>query len=214
MRRAPFIPRKILGTHFCQRLSRSQGHSAAGRLGQWKIPVISSEILITKLTTAFARSWNLSLTIHLTSANYVFIKMIVRVFNVLPESIAVRRLLQVCFIVHCTPQDKPHRWQTRRWRWLLSKTHLSYDLKGIAWFKQERKVFAKCTCSPSCMSWKSSKLSACCPPAFAERDWRRFCKRLVRVTVICWQGGAGGGVPRGSYPSALQSANQRKLRQG
>jgi hypothetical protein len=30
--RPPFIPRKILSTHFCQRLSRLQGHSAAGRI--------------------------------------------------------------------------------------------------------------------------------------------------------------------------------------
>jgi hypothetical protein len=31
-RRPPFTPRKIPGTHFCQRLSRLQGHSAAGRI--------------------------------------------------------------------------------------------------------------------------------------------------------------------------------------
>jgi hypothetical protein len=31
-RRPPFIPRKIPGTHFCQRLSRPQGHIAAGRI--------------------------------------------------------------------------------------------------------------------------------------------------------------------------------------
>jgi hypothetical protein len=31
-RRPPFTPRKIPGTHFSQRLSRSQGHSAAGRI--------------------------------------------------------------------------------------------------------------------------------------------------------------------------------------
>jgi hypothetical protein len=30
--RPPFSPRKILGTHFCQRLSRPQGHSAVGRI--------------------------------------------------------------------------------------------------------------------------------------------------------------------------------------
>jgi hypothetical protein len=28
----PFAPRKIPGTHFCQRLSRPQGHSATGRI--------------------------------------------------------------------------------------------------------------------------------------------------------------------------------------
>jgi hypothetical protein len=28
----PFTPRKIPGTHFCQRLSRPQGHNAAGRI--------------------------------------------------------------------------------------------------------------------------------------------------------------------------------------
>jgi hypothetical protein len=28
--RPPFTPRKIPGTHFCYRLSRPQGHSAAG----------------------------------------------------------------------------------------------------------------------------------------------------------------------------------------
>jgi hypothetical protein len=32
MRRPPFTPRKIPGTHFRQRLSRPQGHSAAGRI--------------------------------------------------------------------------------------------------------------------------------------------------------------------------------------
>jgi hypothetical protein len=31
MRRPPFTLRKIPGTHFCYRLSRPQGHSAAGR---------------------------------------------------------------------------------------------------------------------------------------------------------------------------------------
>jgi hypothetical protein len=31
-RRPPFTPRKILGTHFCSRLSRPQGHSAAGEI--------------------------------------------------------------------------------------------------------------------------------------------------------------------------------------
>jgi hypothetical protein len=31
-RRQPFTPRKIPGTDFCQRLSRPQGHSAAGRV--------------------------------------------------------------------------------------------------------------------------------------------------------------------------------------
>jgi hypothetical protein len=31
-RRPPFTPRKFSGTHFCQRLSRTQGHSAAGRI--------------------------------------------------------------------------------------------------------------------------------------------------------------------------------------
>jgi hypothetical protein len=30
----PLSPRKIPGTHFCQRLSRYQGHSAAGKLNQ------------------------------------------------------------------------------------------------------------------------------------------------------------------------------------
>jgi hypothetical protein len=32
MRRPPFTPSKIPGTHFYQRLSRSQGHNAAGRI--------------------------------------------------------------------------------------------------------------------------------------------------------------------------------------
>jgi hypothetical protein len=31
-RRPPFTARKILGTHFCYRLSRCKGHSAAGRI--------------------------------------------------------------------------------------------------------------------------------------------------------------------------------------
>jgi hypothetical protein len=39
----PFTPRKILGTHFCYRLSRRQGHSAAGRIGLIE-EMISSEI--------------------------------------------------------------------------------------------------------------------------------------------------------------------------
>jgi hypothetical protein len=30
--RPRFTPRKILGTHFCQRLSRPQSHSTAGRI--------------------------------------------------------------------------------------------------------------------------------------------------------------------------------------
>jgi hypothetical protein len=32
IRRSPFTPRKIPGTRFCWRLSRPQGHSAAGRI--------------------------------------------------------------------------------------------------------------------------------------------------------------------------------------
>jgi hypothetical protein len=32
MRRPPFIPTKIPGTHFCYRLIRPQGHSAAGKI--------------------------------------------------------------------------------------------------------------------------------------------------------------------------------------
>jgi hypothetical protein len=32
MWRPPFTPRKIPGTHFCYRLRRPQGHSAAGRI--------------------------------------------------------------------------------------------------------------------------------------------------------------------------------------
>jgi hypothetical protein len=32
-RRPPFSPMKIPGTHFCHRLSRPQGHSAAGWIG-------------------------------------------------------------------------------------------------------------------------------------------------------------------------------------
>jgi hypothetical protein len=32
MRRPPFTPRKIPGTHFCQGLSRPQGRSAAGMI--------------------------------------------------------------------------------------------------------------------------------------------------------------------------------------
>jgi hypothetical protein len=31
-RRPPLTPGKILGTHFCKRLSRPQGHNAAGRI--------------------------------------------------------------------------------------------------------------------------------------------------------------------------------------
>jgi hypothetical protein len=43
MRRPPFTPRKIPRTHFCQRLSPPQGHSAAG-LGQLKNTMTSSGI--------------------------------------------------------------------------------------------------------------------------------------------------------------------------
>jgi hypothetical protein len=32
MRQPPFIPTKIPGTHFCYRLSRTHGQSAAGRI--------------------------------------------------------------------------------------------------------------------------------------------------------------------------------------
>jgi hypothetical protein len=32
MYRLPFMPRKVLGTNLCQRLSQSQGHNAAGRI--------------------------------------------------------------------------------------------------------------------------------------------------------------------------------------
>jgi hypothetical protein len=31
-RRPPFTPKKTPGTHFCQRLSRPQGHNAAGKI--------------------------------------------------------------------------------------------------------------------------------------------------------------------------------------
>jgi hypothetical protein len=39
-----YLPENIPGTHFCQRLSRPQGHSAAGRISQWKIPKTPSGI--------------------------------------------------------------------------------------------------------------------------------------------------------------------------
>jgi hypothetical protein len=44
VRQRPFIPRKIPGTHFCQRLSRPQGHSAAGRIMSIKNATTSSGI--------------------------------------------------------------------------------------------------------------------------------------------------------------------------
>ena len=34
--RTPLLPKNIPGTHFCQRLSQSQGHSAAGRIMSMK----------------------------------------------------------------------------------------------------------------------------------------------------------------------------------
>jgi len=37
--RPPFPPGNIPGTHFCKRLIRSQGHSEAEGLCQWKIPM-------------------------------------------------------------------------------------------------------------------------------------------------------------------------------
>jgi len=43
--RLPLPPGKALGTHFCYRLSRPQGHSAIGRiLYQWKIPMTPAGI--------------------------------------------------------------------------------------------------------------------------------------------------------------------------
>jgi hypothetical protein len=44
MHQPPFTPRKIPGTHFCSRLSRPQGHSAAGKIGSIKKSMISSGI--------------------------------------------------------------------------------------------------------------------------------------------------------------------------
>jgi hypothetical protein len=41
-RQPPFTPRKIPGTHFYYRLSKFQGHNAAGRIGQLKNPITSS----------------------------------------------------------------------------------------------------------------------------------------------------------------------------
>jgi hypothetical protein len=43
-RRPPFTPRKIPGTHFCCRLSRPQGHSAAGKIRSIEKSMISSGI--------------------------------------------------------------------------------------------------------------------------------------------------------------------------
>jgi hypothetical protein len=43
-RRTPFTPRKIPGTHFCQRPSRPQDHSEAERIRSMKNPVILSGI--------------------------------------------------------------------------------------------------------------------------------------------------------------------------
>lgn len=40
----PFTPRKIAGTHFCQSLGESQGHSAMEEVGQSKNPMTSSGI--------------------------------------------------------------------------------------------------------------------------------------------------------------------------
>ena len=41
LRTGPFLPPgNTHGTHFCWRLNRPQGHSAIGRLCQWKIPMI------------------------------------------------------------------------------------------------------------------------------------------------------------------------------
>jgi hypothetical protein len=45
-RRPPFAPRKIPGTHFCWRLIRPQGHSAAGRIR----PIEKSNDLIENRT--------------------------------------------------------------------------------------------------------------------------------------------------------------------
>jgi hypothetical protein len=50
-RRPPFTPRKILGTHFCKRLSLPQGHSAAGRIR-------SIEYLIGSRTRSFVQDTN------------------------------------------------------------------------------------------------------------------------------------------------------------
>jgi hypothetical protein len=42
--RPPLNPKKIPGTHFCWRLSRPQGHSAAGWISQFKNLMTSSKI--------------------------------------------------------------------------------------------------------------------------------------------------------------------------
>jgi hypothetical protein len=51
MSKPPFTPRKIPTTHFCLSLSRSQGHSAAGRIR-------SSQSYVTTDGQPASLSWN------------------------------------------------------------------------------------------------------------------------------------------------------------
>jgi hypothetical protein len=50
----PLTPRKIPGTHFCYRLSRPQGHSAAGRIRSIEK---SNDLIGMLLLSDFNHSW-------------------------------------------------------------------------------------------------------------------------------------------------------------
>jgi hypothetical protein len=54
----PFTPRKIPGTHFCWRLSRTQGHSVAGRIRSTEksyITKTSCDMLVPVYQTTWSR---------------------------------------------------------------------------------------------------------------------------------------------------------------
>jgi hypothetical protein len=52
-RRPPFTPRKIPGTHFCQRLSRLQGHGATGGI---RLTEKSNDIIGNRTRAVAARN--------------------------------------------------------------------------------------------------------------------------------------------------------------
>jgi hypothetical protein len=65
-RRPPFTPRKIPVTHFCYRLSRPQGHSAAGRIRS----IEKSNDLIRNRTRDQLRSYKYGASLCVTLAHH------------------------------------------------------------------------------------------------------------------------------------------------